>query len=123
MQTDQDRLVDYIKAQVEAFLKEMEDFYPFGAAITTEGELKPLGAYLKENELSFQAMLTMLAKHMDKNIISERFSLGAITINVTVKEDDLAYDGVQVRFYERVKAVRVVNYKYHLDQSSKLTWL
>lgn len=112
MQTDQDQLVNYIKAQTEAFLKEMEDYYPFGAAITSIGELKPLGVYLDEDEISVEALLTMLEEHITKNLEGERFRLGAIAVAVAIRVGEQTFDAVQIRFYERDKEMSSVNYKY-----------
>ncbi len=112
MQTDQSKLVNYIKAQVEAFLAEMEDFYPFGAAIATDGELKPLGAYLEEEELSVQALFTILEEYIAQNISSGGVRVGAIALAGIIREDGQAFDAVQVRFYEQCKEEATVNYKY-----------
>jgi len=60
MQADKDKLIHYIKAQVESFLKEMDDFYPFGAAISSTEELKPIGAYLDAQEVSVSNLINML---------------------------------------------------------------
>jgi|GEM_PF-5997343 len=56
----------------------MEDFYPFAAAITVQGELKPLAAYLEDNELSVEALLAMLDRRINEQLIASTFRLGAI---------------------------------------------
>jgi len=122
MQTDQDKLVHYIRTQAKAFLAEMEDFYPFGAAVTTDGELKPLAAYLDEEELSVQALLAILEAHIEKELTCERFRIGAIAIAITIKEASQAFDAVQIRYYEKDAEVSTVNYKY-LMTNGNTSWL
>jgi hypothetical protein len=122
MQTEQDKLVTYIKAQTEAFLKEMDDFYPFGAAVTTHGELKPLAASLDDDELSVQALLSLLEEHVDSNLLCKRFTLAAIAVAVTIKEAGQAFDAIQIRLYERDTEMRVINYKYSLTKGNTSWW-
>jgi hypothetical protein len=123
MLSDQKIITTYIKRQIEAFIVEMDDFYPFGAAVTNDGELKPLAAYLDDDETSVEALLPILENHIQTHIGNYKYRLCAIALSVLIKENGSSFDAVQIRFYQNSKETAQVNYKYLKGEKKAIVWL
>lgn len=113
---DYDTITNYIKRNIELFLTEMHDFYPFGAAILDKGELQPLAAHLDEDEASIETLLPIFESHLEEKVANNEYHLGAVALAVLIKENGLSFDAVQIRFYSHEKDVHNVNYKYLTDE-------
>lgn len=120
---DYNSITNYIKRNIEAFLTEMDDFYPFGAAVLNNGELQPLSAYLDEDEASTETLLPILENHLKEKVTNNEYRLGAVAIAILIKEDGLSFDGVQIRFYHPDGNLEYLNYKYLTDDKKITTWL
>jgi hypothetical protein len=123
MLSDHEVITNYIKLQTESFLTELEDFYPFGVAIMHNGEVKPLAAYLDEDELSVKALLPILENHIQDRMANQEYRLGAVALAVVVIENELSFDAIQIRFYHLGRNIEHINLKYFIYEKKTTLWL
>lgn len=108
---DQSRLVDFIKQHINVFLQQMDDFYPFGVQIKSDGSISSVAAYLEE-DLSVHALITMLEDSIAKKILEKTIHIGAVAVAIKVFEHGQDMDGVQIRFYQAGAQPDFINLAY-----------
>ncbi|MEE1946443.1 hypothetical protein VRU48_15065 [Pedobacter sp. KR3-3] len=100
MKTKREIILENILEQAKAYLTELHEFAPFGSAINLDGEIKPLGVYIDEEEIDSLKMIEMLQNHILRMINDNKFIIGAIAIDITVNASGNSYNAVEVRFIE-----------------------
>ena len=110
------KLINVIKQQVELFILNAGEFYPFGSCIDKNDNIIPIGAYIEdENDRPPSLeLISLLEKSIRKGILNENFTIGAIAIDVVIKEYGESYDAVEIRFFEVGK-----EYKMHFKYTCK----
>ncbi|WP_316823041.1 hypothetical protein [Pedobacter gandavensis] len=93
-------LIYLIKEQVQTFLLDGGEFYPFGACIDKNDQLVPVSAYLDGEFPSSLELISMLEKSFREKVGKGEYKVAAIIIDVTVKEDGIGYDAIEIRFFE-----------------------
>ncbi|WP_222536961.1 hypothetical protein [Pedobacter polysacchareus] len=93
-------LISLIKEQVQTFLLDGGEFYPFGTCIDKNDQLVPVSAYLDGEFPSSLELISMLEKRFREKVEKGEYKVAAIIIDVTVKEDGVGYDAIEIRFFE-----------------------
>lgn len=102
-------LISLIKEQVQTFLLDGGEFYPFGTCIDKNDQLVPVSAYLDGEFPSSLELISMLERRFREK---GEYKVAAIIVDVTVKEDGISYDAIEIRFFEPNNHERTEYIKY-----------
>jgi hypothetical protein len=105
-------LVKNILDQANHYLNDAGEFYPFGAAISSQGELTPIGVYLENDFPKSNEVLEILENVIRKWIEDDEYKVAAVGIDVFIKSNR---DGE----VEKVSAVEVRLYPMYPELSSR----
>ena len=105
-------LISLIKEQVQTFLLDGGEFYPFGTCIDKNDQLVPVSAYLTEEFPSPIALISILENSFREKVEKGELKVAAIIIDVTVKEDGIGCDAIEIRFFEPNNQERKEYIKY-----------
>ncbi|PWV56222.1 hypothetical protein [Chitinophaga sp. S165] len=106
-----DSLRKLIIDQATAFLKEAGEFYPFGAAMDKNDELRPIGIYWGEEHPDSKEMIDRLSEALWNGIVRGDYKMAAMGIDVYISDDSsngktsaveirvVHHDGKVVRYY------------------------
>jgi len=100
MKKDIEELIKAIKEQVQTFLLDAGDFYPFGTCIDRNDKIKPVSAYLNDDFPSSLELISMLEKRLKEGVQNGDFKMGVLVIDVTVKENNINSDAIELHFFQ-----------------------
>lgn len=103
MKTENEKLIESIQEQAKLFLLNSGEFYPFGSCIGIDGNLKPLGAYLKSDNPSSVELVNMIERHIEEGLIHGDYKLGVSAVDVTIKREGKVYDAIRIRFFTQME--------------------
>jgi hypothetical protein len=118
MEKDIKKIVNTLKQQAELFLLDAEEFYPFGAYINIANKIIPVGAYSENDRPSSSEVIDLLEKAFKDHIQKGDCKLGALAIDVTIKENNKVYDAIEMRFFKTNKEVYKKYFKYEVKENS-----
>lgn len=120
-----EKLKDNITLQAKNYLSEFDEFYPFGAVITLNGELKPTSVYFNEEFPTKESVLKNLENALKKDVENNTYSAVAIGVDVLTIPPGMAekMDAIEIRvnlknsfkinFYIPYKKLGSGKYKYY----------
>lgn len=113
---DRQIIIDNIKWQAEAFLLDANEFHPFGAYISNNREIVPVGAFIEDendNPPSLE-MIELLEKSFKQRLETEVAIIAAIAIDVSMKENGKTQDAIEIRLLEKDRR-NTIYIKYHVE--------
>ncbi len=112
-------LIEIIKEQVRLFLLDSGGFFPFGTCIDKQYDIKPLSAYVEDESDSptSLSLVNLLEKHIKNELLIGNCLLGAIVIDVALKESAESIDAVELRFFT-IDKMDTLNLKYKITKDS-----
>lgn len=122
MEADVKKITGVLKQQIELFLLDAGEFYPFGTCINTRGETIPVGVQFENDHPLASDVITLLEKTFKEGVISGKYKIAGLAINVTISENKDVYDAVEMRFYEFNKDVRKEYLKYKIQNNTVMFW-
>ena len=110
-----EQLIKIIKQQAEVFLLDASGFFPFGAALRKENKIIPIGAYIEDpnDRPEYSKVIELLEGSIKKDVLTGDYVIGAIAIDVFIKEDGLSYDANEIRLFEKDKITKMFS-KYRI---------
>ncbi|BAU52601.1 hypothetical protein [Mucilaginibacter gotjawali] len=112
------KLVEILKQQAELFLLDAGQFFPFGTYINMQNEIIPVGAYFENDQTSSAEVIELLEKALNDHIEKRECQIAAIAIDVTIKENQVSYDAIELRFFEPEKEACNMYLKYTIKGST-----
>jgi hypothetical protein len=94
-------LENVIFKQAEVFLLDAGEFFPFGSYIDLNGVIKPVGVYAENENPPAEELIVILKNYLNEGLESDKILIGAIGLDVNVKNDGRKYDALQVLFLEK----------------------
>ena len=86
---DIQKIINYSHDFAELMLNEGREFYPFGAAIDNEGELKPVAFVDDETDMpESQNVIDELIMHFETDLKNNNIRAYGVTYDVRVKDED-----------------------------------
>lgn len=82
------------------FLLDAGEFYPFGSCVDKNNQLRPVGVYVDDEYPSALTVLSILEKNVKKGVEEGNYKIAAIALEVTIKENDVVYDAIEIRVFE-----------------------
>ncbi|WP_423147023.1 hypothetical protein [Rubrolithibacter danxiaensis] len=115
MEINFDRLIKSIKEQVQLFLLNSGEFYPFDTSIDETNNIKPIGVYLENDNPSSSELINVLEKYIQKGIKNGQHIIAIIVIDVTIHQEGRPFDAIEMRIFERDKEPlkQYLKYKMH----------
>lgn len=92
-----------IVAQAKYYLEQANEFYPFGAVINKNHELKPVGIYFEDDTPNALDVLNRLENALTEGIRKGEYISAGIGVDVYVKIDQEKREALEVRFFEDEK--------------------
>jgi len=120
MVEDVNKVINTLKLQAELFLLDAGEFFPFGTYINKDSEIVPVGACLKnENDRPTSLeVIELLEKAFNFDIETGKCKIAGIAIDITIRENNETYDGIEMRFFEPNKKVYTKLLKYRINRNS-----
>ena len=112
------KIINSLKQQAELFLLDAGEFYPFGTYINMKNEIVPVGAYSENDRPLSSELIDLLEKGFKDDIQKGDCKLGALAIDVSVKEDNKVYDALEIRFFEPKTEIYKKYFKYEIKGNS-----
>ena len=75
--------------QAKYFLQEVGEFYPFGLAINSKGEIVPVGVYFGEEHPDSVIVITELGKVLFNGLKSGEYEIAAMGIDIFVNDNNV----------------------------------
>ncbi|KIO75690.1 hypothetical protein TH53_19240 [Pedobacter lusitanus] len=94
------KLTLIIQEQVQMFLLDAGEFYPFGTCIDKNENVKPVGVYLDNDNPTSLEVISLLEENMKRGVENGQYKIGAVVIDVTIKEGEVNFDAIEIRFFE-----------------------
>lgn len=102
-----DDLIELMLLQAQSFLEEIGEFFPYASVLSSEGELSTLGIYNDDdNDFTAKKAIDIFQNNIKKEIEEGTVSIGAIGIDVLIKETNqnaimvkASHDGI--KWHER----------------------
>ena len=110
-------LINFIKEQVQAFISDGGEFYPFGTCIDKYDKLVPVSAFSEQEFPSPLELISVLENNFRERVITGEFKVAAIVTDVTIKEDGLAYNAIEIRMIELGREEHKEYIKYYTNQN------
>ena len=117
IETDIERLIRVLKQQAELFLLDAKEFYPFGTYINMQDEIVPVGAYPGGNHPLSSDVIDLLERSFKESIRLRECKIGAIALDILIRKNGEAEDGIEIRFFEGDKDVYNQYFKYVINNS------
>lgn len=118
MEENIDKVINTLKLQAELFLLDAREFFPFGTYINEKDEIVPVGAYLENDRPPSLEVIELLEKAFNIDIKKGECKIAGIAIDITIKENNGRYDGIEMRFFEQDKEVYKRYLKYRIKENS-----
>lgn len=112
--TDSENIIALVKQQASLFLLDAAEFSPFGTYIDMSGQVKPIGAYLEDNNPSTSHLISMLENYLKQKIDDKTLKIGVIVVNVVISENGSTRDAIEMRLYKPSIEVEKRYLKYHI---------
>ncbi len=117
IETDVERLIHVLKQQAELFLLDAKEFYPFGTYINMQNEIVPVGAYPGGDHPRSSEVIDLLERGFKERNRLRESKIGAIAIDIVIRKNGEAQDGIKIRFFEGDKDVYKQYLKYTINDS------
>lgn len=105
-------LIQLIKNQVQTFLLNAGEFYPFGTCMDIDDQLVPVGIYLEDDHPSSLELIDMLEADFHEKIANEEYKIAVVVVDVNIKQNGFNVDAMELRFIEPNNVVRKEYIKY-----------
>jgi 20S proteasome alpha/beta subunit len=112
--SESESIIALTKQQASLYLLDAEEFYPFGTYMDMTGQIKPIGVYLEEGDLSIPLLISMLEKHIKQRIDDKALKIGVIAINVAITENGNSQDAIEMTVYKPNMEVEKQYFKYRI---------
>jgi len=106
-------IVESILQQASAFLQDAGAFFPFGTAIGQQGEIRPVGLDMGEENPKSDEMLQILSEAFVERIQQKQYKCAAIAVDVALTIDGEKMDAVEIHLFETDSPVEKTYFKYH----------
>jgi len=100
MESNIEKLIEIIKEQVQMFLLDSGEFYPFGTCIDSENHIIPVSANLEDDHPSSLELISVLETDFRESVKNNKYLVAVLVIDVTIKEENTSYDAIELRFFE-----------------------
>jgi hypothetical protein len=111
MEKEYERLKENVILQARYFLENADEFYPFGAAIDKNYELKPIGIYFGEEYPSCVDVFNRLENALKDGIKKNHYLLAAIGMDVYITVDKKKQTALEIIVYNE-DTVKKYHYIY-----------
>ena len=112
------KLIEILKQQAEVFLLDAGEFFPFGTYINMQNEIIPMSAYFENDQTSTAEVIELLEKALKDKIEKKECQIGAIGIDVTIKDNQVSYEAIAIRFFEPEKEVYKIYFEYVINENT-----
>lgn len=114
-----ERAIENIKLQAEAYLLDAGEFFPFGVGISAANDIKPLSAYIyEENDRPPSLpLINLLERHVERELSIGNYLIAALAIDVTLTENNERYDALEIRIFEKNSTYKK-HFKYSIHADS-----
>lgn len=104
---NRERLINVIKKQAEAFLRDAHEFFPFGIYINGKNEVVPFSAYIEDanDRPESQPLIDMLERGIRTRINNGDCIVGALAYDVVMTKNHEKFDVMVIRVYENDKLI------------------
>lgn len=106
MDQDNSNIKNNIVAQAKYYLEQANEFYPFGAVINKNHELKPVSVYFEDDTPNAIDVLNKLENALREGIKNGEYISAGIGVDVYVKIDQEKREALEIRFFEEDKIVK-----------------
>jgi hypothetical protein len=113
-----EKIIDIVQKQVELFLLDANEFYPFGTYINQKDEIIPVGSYLEGDHLNSQELINLLEKGFKQGIQNGDYKIAVLAIDILIRKSNAMYDGIEMRFFEPNNEVYKKVYTYIIKDNS-----
>lgn len=96
-----EKLIKVIKEQVQMFLLDAGEFYPFGSCIDENNKIKTVGVFFEDEHPSSLEVISLLEKNMRTGTQNGVYKIAAIAIDVTINENSMDQDAIEIRIFEK----------------------
>ena len=120
MNKNETLLIDNIKLQAKYFLEEAGEFYPFGACINSQNQLKPIGLFLENEFPTSQEVLSELIKAIKKFLIDGSYTIAAVGIDVNISSNENKISALRIIIYNKVDQEKTYDFSYTLSVEKKV---
>lgn len=98
-----EQLLSNVKEQVQIYLLDSGEFFPFGVAIDITNNIKPFSIYINEknDRPSSLDLINLLENHVQKELINGNYLFACICINVALKQNEQLVDAIEIRIFEK----------------------
>lgn len=115
-----EKLIRVIKEQAQIFLLDAGEFYPFGSCIDENNKIKPVGVYVEDERPSSLEVISLLENNMRIGIQNGAYKIAVIAVNVTIKENNVDRDAIEIRIFEignkeYKKYIKYTTYGTHIE--------
>ncbi|MEX8546518.1 MAG: hypothetical protein V5804_02850 [Mucilaginibacter sp.] len=113
-----EQLFNNVKEQAQIYLLDSGEFFPFGVAIDTANNIKPLSSYLNEgnDRPSSLDLIDLLETYIQKELVNDAYIIAAICIDVNIKQNEELFNALEIRIFEKNST-----YKKHVKYFLKAT--
>jgi len=108
MEENMSKLIKAIKDQAELFLLDAAEFYPFGTYINMQNEIVPVGPSSDNEHPDISSMI----KQLENYLRTVKHKIAALAIEVSINENDVKYDALEIRFYDPLNGYYKQYFKY-----------
>jgi hypothetical protein len=112
-----EKIVNILKQQAELFLLDAGEFFPFGSCVDFENKIIPVAAYFENDRPSSADVIALLEKTFTGHQEKGDRPLCVLAIDISIKEDNKAYDAIEMRFFEPKKEVYKKYFKYKIKEN------
>lgn len=114
------KIKENIIRQARYYLENMGEFYPFGAIIDRQNNIKPLGVYFGEENPTSQLVIAHLEKAITERVNNGEYITGAIGIDVFITNSEREkMTALEIREFSKEKT-SVSHFIYTKDQNKYL---
>jgi hypothetical protein len=120
---DIQKLIDYSVSFAKTSLTKFKGFYPFAAAINTDGELIPFGLYEGNDFPDSKDLSTKLEILLEKQLEDNTKRAFAVTTDVFVKrsDDEKSHDSISIKIGQSgIKEYKVYFFEYNLSDENEV---
>lgn len=120
MREEEKLLIENLKAQAKYFLEDAGEFYPFGAALDLQYEIKPLSVYLNEEFPTSEMVLKELEIAIKKKLEEGNYIEAAIGFDVNIKDNKGKSSALRVKIISRDDKEKYYDYPYIFSPENKV---
>ena len=120
---DTQKLIDYSVSFAKTALTEFKEFYPFAAAVNSDGELIPFGLYEGDEFPDSKDLSTKLELLLEKQLEDNKKRAFAVTTDVAVKRSDAenSHDAISIKIRQSgTEEYNVYFFEYNLTNENEV---